>query len=424
MANRSLLLNIPVLSSDVAGKLDGEGLSYVELACASYRIPITWLCCFRSADLKIVKIPYESKDGKKRLLSLSIPSTAVGTAIKNLEDSLPLLEKITGSAEISLGYWQRALDGLQDLPFPYLTIDPVELIFMSDLKTGAASFSRCFSGKAASIPWLKKHSGYRDGYIPYSVSDVYGAQTDQLNDADRWSNVSALDAGYAIPESRIWYNEAPDKVVSGHAGLPASPLVLPMMPLRGKIIFPYASDRLAFIARPKFKRAVQTAMQCDGKILLLAQKDSKKNILGARDFYMTGTIANISAIYDEPDGGTAVIIEGLQRADVEVVVDDDDYFSATVIPVPVDCVDVGQASSMNQALLSHFAQYSKLCEQKMPSSFCGIECTGRLVDTIAAYSLREQDDKQDILELYPIVDRLDRLHKILQAKIDRFLNKF
>ncbi|MFC4159595.1 endopeptidase La [Chitinimonas lacunae] len=208
--------------------------------------------------------------------------------------------------------------------------------------------------------------------------------------------------------------------MSQHTELPAEPIDLPLLPLRDVVVFPYMVIPL-FVGRPKSIRALEVAMEAGKQILLLAQKNAAKDDPGPADMYDVGTVATILQLLKLPDGTVKVLVEGSQRALVKQIVETDAYFSVSAQPIPLDAAEDTETEAMRRALLSQFDQFVKLNKKIPPevlTSLGGIERAGRLADTVAAHLPLKLEQKQDILEMFPVRDRLEHLLKQLEAEID------
>ncbi|WP_374357030.1 endopeptidase La, partial [Chitinimonas sp.] len=208
--------------------------------------------------------------------------------------------------------------------------------------------------------------------------------------------------------------------MSQHTELPAHPIDLPLLPLRDVVVFPYMVIPL-FVGRPKSIRALESAMEAGKQILLLAQKNAAKDEPVAEDMYDVGTVATILQMLKLPDGTVKVLVEGSQRALVESINEDEGYFVANARPVPLDAVEDTETEAMRRALLAQFDQFVKLNKKIPPevlTSLSGIERAGRLADTIAAHLPLKLEQKQDILEMFHVGERLEHLLKQLESEID------
>lgn len=122
-----------------------------------------------------------------------------------------------------------------------------------------------------------------------------------------------------------------------------------------------------------------------------------------------------------PDGTVKVLVEGNYRAKIESFSDSETSFSGKTIQVRIEETDTPEIEALRRALLSQFDQYVKL-NKKIPSeilaSLTGIDEAGRLADTIAAYLPLRLEQKQEILEIFDVQPRLERLLGLLEAELD------
>jgi len=201
---------------------------------------------------------------------------------------------------------------------------------------------------------------------------------------------------------------------------PQESLELPLLPLRDVVVFPHMVIPL-FVGRPKSIKALETAMEAGKSILLVAQKSAAKDEPVEEDLYRIGCIANILQMLKLPDGTVKVLVEGTQRAQVEQVEDLRSLFVARVSPVASDEGTNHEVEAMRRAIISQFDQYVKLNKKIPPeilTSLAGIEEPGRLADTIAAHLPLKLEQKQEILELFGVFERLERLLTQLETELD------
>ncbi|WP_137939310.1 endopeptidase La [Chitinivorax sp. B] len=202
--------------------------------------------------------------------------------------------------------------------------------------------------------------------------------------------------------------------------LPATPTSLPLLPLRDVVVFPHMVIPL-FVGRPKSIKALETAMEDGKQILLVAQKSAAKDEPQPEDLYGVGTVATVLQMLKLPDGTVKVLVEGSQRALVDSVDSEPTHFVAKVTPVQLDDKENHEVEAMRRALIAQFDQYVKLNKKIPPeilTSLSGIDQAGRLADTIAAHLPLKLEQKQEVLEMFPIKDRLDHLLGLLEAEID------
>ncbi|HKO87082.1 MAG TPA: LON peptidase substrate-binding domain-containing protein, partial [Burkholderiales bacterium] len=202
--------------------------------------------------------------------------------------------------------------------------------------------------------------------------------------------------------------------------LPSDPVEFPLLPLRDVVVFPHMVIPL-FVGRPKSIKAMEIAMEAGKSILLVAQKSAAKDEPAPEDMYDIGCVSNILQMLKLPDGTVKVLVEGAQRAHIESISDQRTHYAATAKPLPRDQVDNTEVEAMRRALVAQFDQYVKLNKKIPPeilTSLAGIEEPGRLADTIAAHLPLKLEQKQKVLEMFDVKERLDHLLGQLEAEID------
>ena len=195
---------------------------------------------------------------------------------------------------------------------------------------------------------------------------------------------------------------------------------LPLLPLRDVVVFPHMVIPL-FVGRPKSIKALETAMEAGKNILLVAQKFAAKDEPVPEDMYEIGCIANILQMLKLPDGTVKVLVEGVQRARVLRIEDQKALFVADVVLIPVEELGDHEIEAMRRTVLAQFDQYVKLNKKIPPevlTSLAGIEEAGRLADTIAAHLPLKLEQKQEVLEVFGVSDRLEKLLGQLEAELD------
>ena len=212
--------------------------------------------------------------------------------------------------------------------------------------------------------------------------------------------------------------------MSGHTPLPSTPIDLPMLPLRDVVVFPHMVIPL-FVGRPKSIKALESAMSSDRRIMLVAQKTAAKDEPDAGDMFEVGCVSTILQMLKLPDGTVKVLVEGQQRAHVQQITDGEAHFMANVLPVdPVaekGEVDASEIEALRRAVMQQFDQYVKLNKKIPPeilTSISSIDDPGRLADTIAAHLPLKLENKQAVLDLAQIRDRLENLFAQLEREVD------
>ncbi|HYP86437.1 endopeptidase La [Variovorax sp.] len=211
--------------------------------------------------------------------------------------------------------------------------------------------------------------------------------------------------------------------MSGHTPLPSDPVDLPLLPLRDVVVFPHMVIPL-FVGRPKSIKALELAMEAERRIMLVAQKAAAKDEPATDDMFEVGCVSTILQMLKLPDGTVKVLVEGQQRARVNQIVDHESHFSANV--TPVEAVEVTspantEVEALRRAVMQQFDQYVKLNKKIPPeilTSISSIDAPGRLADTIAAHLPLKLENKQAVLDLDPVKDRLENLFAQLEREVD------
>lgn len=195
---------------------------------------------------------------------------------------------------------------------------------------------------------------------------------------------------------------------------------LPLLPLRDVVVYPHMVIPL-FVGREKSIEALEAAMTGDKQILLLAQKNPADDDPGEDALYRVGTIATVLQLLKLPDGTVKVLVEGEQRGAVEHFGQADGYLSAEVSLIDEVAVAERESEVFVRSLLSQFEQYVQL-GKKVPaevlSSLNSIDEPSRLVDTMSAHMALKIEQKQEILEIINLQDRVEHVLALLDAEID------
>ncbi len=200
-------------------------------------------------------------------------------------------------------------------------------------------------------------------------------------------------------------------------------LELPILPLRDVVVYPHMVIPL-FVGRPKSVKALEAAMLENKKIFLVAQKESAKDDPNEKDLYQIGTISTLLQLLKLPDGTVKVLVEGEQRAKVDQYSSHEGQYLVAKLSVLKEYSDEHSDKELEilvRSLISQFEQYIKLNKKIPPevmASISSIEDPNRLVDTIAAHLTIKLEEKQEILEILDIGQRLERLMSSIEAEID------
>jgi ATP-dependent Lon protease len=196
---------------------------------------------------------------------------------------------------------------------------------------------------------------------------------------------------------------------------------IPVLPLRDVVVYPHMVIPL-FVGREKSINALDTAMQDDKKILLVAQKNAEIDDPEIEDIHEIGTLSTILQLLKLPDGTVKVLVEGAERVRITGYDNTDAFFTAHVeFMEPEGEEEEKELEILTRSLLAMFDQYVKLNKKVPPeilTSLSGIEEPGRLADTIAAHMSLKLEEKQKILEINNSRARLERLMVLIEGEID------
>ena len=202
----------------------------------------------------------------------------------------------------------------------------------------------------------------------------------------------------------------------------SSAIELPLLPLRDVVVYPHMVLPL-FVGREKSIEALEDAMANDKQVLLVAQRNAADDDPVADDLYQVGTVSNILQLLKLPDGTIKVLVEGGFRAAVASVDDTAGFSVAAVREIVSDDIPDQEVEALLRSTITQFEKYVNL-SKKVPAevltSLTGIDEPGRLADTIAAHMSVDLEEKQHILEISGIRERLEHLMGLMEAEIDLF----
>jgi ATP-dependent Lon protease len=197
---------------------------------------------------------------------------------------------------------------------------------------------------------------------------------------------------------------------------------LPMMPIREVVIFPYMMTPFV-VGRESSVRALEEAMAGDKKIFLAAQHDASVDEPKPNEIFNVGTIVNIVQSLKLPDGNIKVLVEGVERAKVVSVSDEDGFFRAIVKTSSYKVETGPQLDALVSRVTTLFEQYVKLSQnlnyEQMLQAIRGGDEPGKLADTVGANLPLTLEEKQELLEIFDPIDRLTRVAEMLDIEIEK-----
>ncbi|WP_047538233.1 endopeptidase La [Methylotenera versatilis] len=196
--------------------------------------------------------------------------------------------------------------------------------------------------------------------------------------------------------------------------------MMPLLPLRDVVVYPHLVIPL-FVGRAKSVKALELASDGNKQILLVAQKSANKDEPDAEDLYEIGTLATVLQMLKLPDGTVKVLVEGLHRVRVSEFVETEECFLAKAEKIADPVENDSETEALMRTVFTQFDQYVKLNKKIPPeilTSLATINEAGRLADTISAHLTLKLEEKQKILEMLSVMERLEHLLHLMESEID------
>ena len=196
---------------------------------------------------------------------------------------------------------------------------------------------------------------------------------------------------------------------------------LPMMPIRDVVIFPHMMTPFV-VGRESSVRALEEALAGDRKIFLATQHDAKVDEPRPDEIFSVGTIANIVQSLRQSDGNIKVLVEGVERAKLVSVSEEEGYFKATVKTFTYKVETGAQLDALIARVTGLFEQYVKLSQNVNYDSMVAAvrgDDPGKLADTVGANLQLSIEERQDLLEIFDPIDRLTRVAEMLDIEIEK-----
>ena len=198
-----------------------------------------------------------------------------------------------------------------------------------------------------------------------------------------------------------------------------APELYPVLPLRDIVVFPYMIVPL-FVGREKSIAALEEVMRTDKQILLVAQKNASDDEPTADGIYEMGTLASVLQLLKLPDGTVKVLVEGTRRATIARYTENENYFEAEIEPVEESIGAEDEIEALARSVVSQFESYVKLNKKISPEvlgTASQIEDYSKLADTIASHLAIKIAEKQQILEVTSVSERLERVFTLMESEI-------
>ena len=197
------------------------------------------------------------------------------------------------------------------------------------------------------------------------------------------------------------------------------PSTLPVLPLRDIVVFPHMIVPL-FVGREKSVRALEQVMGAGKQVLLVTQKVPTDDDPKADGLYQVGVIGSVLQMLKLPDGTVKVLVEGGRRAKVVAFRQQDPFIEAEVLMLDEAGIEAGDEQGLMRALVAQFEQYVKLNKKIPPEVIVAvnqIEESARLADTIASHLTLKIEEKQQILEIVSVAERIEKVYAHMEGEI-------
>ncbi|HHY06673.1 MAG TPA: endopeptidase La, partial [Clostridia bacterium] len=195
---------------------------------------------------------------------------------------------------------------------------------------------------------------------------------------------------------------------------------LPLLPLRGILVFPYMVVHLD-VGREKSIKALEEAMLQEREIFLVTQTDMQIDHPGKEEIYQVGCVAELKQILKLPGGTVRVLVEGLQRGNIVEYLTDDPFYRVVITEHEEKVEKTLEIEALTRNLIEQFEQYVKLNRKIAPETALAIvtiDEPNRLADLIASHLSLKTEDKQVLLEAIDIKERLEKLCVIMTKEIE------
>jgi ATP-dependent Lon protease len=193
-------------------------------------------------------------------------------------------------------------------------------------------------------------------------------------------------------------------------------LSIPLLPLRDVVVFPHMIVPL-FVGREKSISALEAAMKYEKGIFMAAQKSAQKDEPSENDIHKIGSIGIIIQLLRLPDGTVKVLVEGKKRGVIREYLPNDDFFLVKVEEIQdIDDGNQVRAEALVRNIRESFENYAKLSKKvhvEIVGTIASIESSSKLADVVVSNINLKLDDKQKILEIMNINDRLEAIYELL-----------
>jgi ATP-dependent Lon protease len=198
-------------------------------------------------------------------------------------------------------------------------------------------------------------------------------------------------------------------------------VVIPLLPLRDVVVFPHMIVPL-FVGREKSIAALESAMKYEKGVFMVAQKNAKKDEPNQEDIYHVGTIGIIIQLLRLPDGTVKVLVEGKTRGEIKEYLQNEEYFLVKVRELEdIDDHNDVKKQALIRSIKESFELYLKLSKKihvEMMGTIAAIEDASKLADVVVTHLNVKLEDKQKIMEVFNITERLEAIYSLMLSEIE------
>ncbi|MCP4380310.1 MAG: endopeptidase La [Hyphomicrobiales bacterium] len=206
---------------------------------------------------------------------------------------------------------------------------------------------------------------------------------------------------------------------TGPIGVPTDGGAHPVLPLRDIVVFPHMIVPL-FVGREKSIRALEEVMRADKQILLATQQNPSEDEPSPETIYNVGTLASVLQLLKLPDGTVKVLVEGVGRAEISRYTDNEDFYEAHAKKLEDEIGDEVEVEALARSVVAEFENYVKLNKKVSPEvvgAVTQLDDYSKAADTVASHLAIKIPEKQELLALPTVVERLERVLGLMESEI-------
>ena len=196
-------------------------------------------------------------------------------------------------------------------------------------------------------------------------------------------------------------------------------VTFPVLPLRDIVVFPHMIVPL-FVGREKSVRALEEVMQDDKQILLSSQMDASEDEPTTETIHTTGVLANVLQLLKLPDGTVKVLVEGKQRVQITRFLENEEFFEAEASLLNEDQTESDMITALSRSVTDEFEKYARLNKNVPEDAVAAVQEADdavKLADTVAGHLGVPIEEKQKLLEITDVTQRLERIYDLMQSEL-------